>query len=80
MPRASPTASTKASPADFLPAGVRYPLSIRAGAVILADRAKFDDLLKAAVGTLEMTREQGEDWIRYTSLGGWPQDGAARLQ
>lgn len=65
---------------DFLPAGVRYPLSIRAGAVILADRAKFDDLLKAAVGTLEMTREQGEDWIRYTSLGGWPQDGAARLQ
>lgn len=65
---------------DFFPAGVRYPLSIRAGAVIVADRAKFDDLLKAAVGTLEMTRGQGEDWIRYTSLGGWTQDGAARLQ
>lgn len=65
---------------DFFPAGTRYPLSIRAGAVILADRAKFDDLLKAAVGTLEMTRGQGEDWIRYTSMSGRSPDGATRLQ
>ena len=63
---------------DFFPAGVRYPLSIRAGAVILADQAKFDDLLKTAADTLETTR--GEDWIRYASMGGWPQEGAAKLQ
>ena len=48
----------------FFPTGVRYPLSIRAGAVIVADRAKFDDLLKTAVGTLEMTRGQDREWIR----------------
>jgi diguanylate cyclase (GGDEF)-like protein len=65
---------------DFFPSGVRYPLSIRAGAVILADRAKFDDLLKTAVSTLEMTKGPGEDWIRYTAMSGWPQAGAARLQ
>ena len=63
----------------FFPTGVRYPLSIRAGAVIVADRAKFDDLLKTAVGTLEMTRGQDREWIRYASMGGWS-DGAARLQ
>lgn len=63
----------------FFPTGVRYPLSIRAGAVIVADRAKFDDLLKTALGTLEMTRGQDREWIRYTSMGGWS-EGAAKLQ
>lgn len=47
--------------------------------MIVADRAKFDDLLKTAVGTLEMTRGQDREWIRYASMGGWS-DGAARLQ
>lgn len=63
----------------FFPTGVHTPLSIRAGGVIVADQTKFDDLLRTAVGTLEMTRGQGQEWIRYTSMGEWSRDGVAKL-
>jgi diguanylate cyclase (GGDEF)-like protein len=53
---------------QFFPTGVRYPLSIRAGAVIVSDRIGFDDLLRKADGTLAMTRKPGHDWIEYVSL------------
>ncbi|UDF32596.1 UNVERIFIED_ORG: GGDEF domain-containing protein (plasmid) [Roseateles sp. XES5] len=64
----------------FFPTGIRHPLSIRAGAVIVADQAKFDTLLKAAESTLELARGQDQDWIVYTSIGGWADREPVRLQ
>jgi len=66
--------------ADFFPTGVRYPLSIRAGGVVVADRTNFDDLLKKAAGTLAMTRGSEQEWIRYSALGNWPANQPAPLQ
>ena len=65
---------------EFFPTGIRYPLSIRAGAVIVADQTKFDTLLKAAESTLELTKGQDQDWIKYTSIGGWTDREPVRLQ
>ena len=44
---------------QFYPAGTPYPMSIRAGAVIVSSRIGFDDLLRTAVGTLAKTRAPG---------------------
>jgi diguanylate cyclase (GGDEF)-like protein len=65
---------------DFFPTGVQYPLSIRAGAVIVSDSASFDELLRKATGTLAMTEGTDEEWIRYTSLNETAPRNAANLQ
>lgn len=65
---------------DFFPAGVQYPLSIRAGAVIVSDSASFDDLLRKATGTLAMTEGAGQEWIQYASLKDAAPRTAANLQ
>lgn len=53
---------------QFYPAGTHYPMSIRAGAVIVSSRIGFDDLLRTAVGTLAKTQAPGHDWIEYQFL------------
>lgn len=61
---------TNVAKIQFFPTGIRYPLSIRAGAVIVSTRIGFDDLLRKVDGTLAMTRAPGRDWIEYLSLDG----------
>lgn len=53
---------------QFYPAGTAYPMSIRAGAVIVSSRIGFDDLLRKAQGTLAMTQAPGHNWIEYQFL------------
>jgi diguanylate cyclase (GGDEF)-like protein len=50
---------------QFYPTGTHFPLSVRAGAVIVSNRIAFDDLLNQAENTLALTRETGRNWIEY---------------
>ncbi|RUM95606.1 sensor domain-containing diguanylate cyclase [Pseudaminobacter arsenicus] len=65
---------------QFYPAGTHYLLSIRAGAVIISSRIGFDQLLRKANGTLEMTKSPGHDWIKYASLDAGAADRSKTLQ
>jgi len=64
----------------FYPSGVRYPLSIRAGAVIVLEKTGFDDLIRNAENILAVSRNDERDWIHYTSSIGSPLDTTAKLQ
>lgn len=65
---------------DFFPTGVQYPLSIRAGAVTVSDKASFDELLHTAVDSLAVTEGADQVWIHYASLNGRPQGDKSNLQ
>lgn len=65
---------------QFYPAGTHYPLSIRAGAVIISSRIGFDQLLRKANGTLEMTKSPGHGWIKYAALDAGAADRSKSLQ
>lgn len=56
---------------EFFPAGTQFPLSIRAGAVIVSDRVGFDELLHKAKDALATTQEAKHEWIQYESLAAW---------
>lgn len=65
---------------QFYPAGTQYQLSIRAGAVIVSGQIGFDQLLRKADGTLEMTKAPGHGWIEYISLDSGSADRSKGLQ
>jgi diguanylate cyclase (GGDEF)-like protein len=56
---------------EFFPTGTQFPLSIRAGAVIVSDRVGFDDLLHKAKDALATTHRTQQDWIQYEFLTDW---------
>jgi diguanylate cyclase (GGDEF)-like protein len=66
---------------EFFPTGTQFPLSIRAGAVIVSDRVGFDDLLHKAKDALASTEGTRQDWIQYESLASWqPGTPSSKLQ
>ncbi len=65
---------------EFFPEGVQYPLSIRAGAVVISDRVGFDELLRKARHTLATTDRTQRDWIEYAFLSHWQPEASSKRQ
>lgn len=65
---------------EFFPTGMQYPLSIRAGAVIVSDKIGFDELLRRARHTLATTQETKREWIEYAFLTDWQPEASTKPQ
>lgn len=65
---------------DFFPAGTQFPLSVRAGGIIVSDKTSFDELLRKARLILATTRKTEQHWIEYALLADWQPEVTDRPQ